>query len=210
MLAVGNDGAAWLWDAATGTRKVGPFRHLDAVSTAAFSPDGRSFATGCGDGSVCVWDPATLDKRLATFLHPQRCPSVGVAFRGDGRRMLSAGSDGVAQLWDPVEGRPLGGPCLHPGPLACAAMDPRGRWILTGGDDGVARVWEAPTSVSLLPAMSRANWGIRALAFSPDGSTILTGNDVGDVDALGRHPRRRNPPAADEPGADLVRGVQPR
>ena len=29
--------------------------------------------------------------------------------------------------------------------------------------------------------MSRANWGIRALAFSPDGSTILTGNDVGDV-----------------------------
>jgi WD40 repeat protein len=60
-------------------------------------------------------------------------------------------------------------------------MDPRGRWILTGGDDGVARVWEAPTSVSLLPAMSRANWGIRALAFSPDGSTILTGNDVGDV-----------------------------
>ncbi len=181
VLAGGSDGTAWLWDAATGTRKVGPFRHLDAVTTVAFSPDGRSFVTGCGDGSVCVWDPVTLDKKLATLLHPQRCSILQVVFQGDGRRMLSAGADGVAQLWDAVEGRPLGGPCLHPGPLTCAAMDPRGRWILTGGDDGVARVWEAPTSVSLLPAMSRANWGIRALAFSPDGSTILTGNDVGDV-----------------------------
>ena len=57
LLAAGNDGRAWLWDVATGTRKVGPFRHLDAVMTAAFSPDGRSFATGCGDGTICVWDP---------------------------------------------------------------------------------------------------------------------------------------------------------
>ena len=29
--------------------------------------------------------------------------------------------------------------------------------------------------------MQRANWGIGAIAFSPDGSTILTGNDDGDV-----------------------------
>ena len=181
VLAAGNGGSAWLWEVATGTRKVGPFRHLDAVFSAAFSPDGRYFATGCGDGTVCVWDPATVDKRTATFVHPQRCAILGVAFRDDGRRLLSVGGDGVARLWEPVGGRPLGGPCLHPKPLKCAAMDPRGRWILTGGDDGVARVWEAPTSVSLLPAMSRANWGIQALAFSPDGSTILTGNDVGDA-----------------------------
>jgi eukaryotic-like serine/threonine-protein kinase len=181
VLAVGNDGAAWLWDAATSTRKSGPFRHLDAVTTAAFSPDGRLFATGCADGSACVWNPATLEKRVATFLHPQRCSICRIAFRDDGRQMLSAGGDGVARLWDPVEGRPLGGPCFHPRPLACAAMDPGGRWIVTGGDDGVARVWESPTTVSRLPAMSRANWGIRALAYSPDGSTILTGNDVGDV-----------------------------
>ncbi len=110
LLAAGNDGRAWLWDVATGTRKVGPFRHLDAVMTAAFSPDGRSFATGCGDGTVCVWDPAILDRRSATFLHPQRCAIPGLAFQDDGRRLLSAGSDGVARIWDPVGGRPLGGP----------------------------------------------------------------------------------------------------
>ena len=209
VLAAGNDGAAWLWEVATSTRKVGPFRHLDAVMSAAFSPDGRSFATGCGDGTVCVWDPAILDKRQATFLHAQRCAIPGVAFRDDGRRLLSVGGDGVARLWDPVGGRPLGGPCLHPKPLRCAAMDARGGWILTGGEDGVARVWEAPTSVSLRPAMSRANWGIRALAFSPDGSTILTGNDVGDVtlwDAAGTVAIR---PPSKSPGMILSAAFSP-
>jgi len=60
-------------------------------------------------------------------------------------------------------------------------MDRGGRWILTGGEDGVVRAWEAPVSVSLMPIMNRANLGIRALAFSPDGSTIVTGNDHGEV-----------------------------
>ena len=61
------------------------------------------------------------------------------------------------------------------------------RWIraAAGSSPAERTAWRGsgrrPTSVSLLPAMSRANWGIRALAFSPDGSTILTGNDVGDV-----------------------------
>ena len=38
VLAAGNDGTAWLWDVATGTRKVGPFRHLDAVMRRRLQP----------------------------------------------------------------------------------------------------------------------------------------------------------------------------
>ena len=50
------------------------------------------------------------------LFHPQPRAIFGLAFR-DARRLLTAGADGVTRLWDPVEGRPLGGPCLHPRPL---------------------------------------------------------------------------------------------
>ena len=65
---------------ATGTRKAGPFNHLDAVFSLAFSPDGRSFVTGCADGTIGVWDPAIADKRSAMSFTRSPGESFGSRF----------------------------------------------------------------------------------------------------------------------------------
>jgi WD40 repeat protein len=61
-LTASQDFTARLWDVNTG-RRVGPaFRHRSGLACAAFSPDGRRFATGSSDQTARLWNtPVPLD-----------------------------------------------------------------------------------------------------------------------------------------------------
>jgi len=52
-----------LWDAATGEELVGLPGHSDYIYSLAFSPDGKSLASGSGDNTVRLWDTAPLRTR---------------------------------------------------------------------------------------------------------------------------------------------------
>ena len=54
------DKTARLWDAATGKPIGEPLTgHTDAVSSAAFSPDGKRIVTASEDKTARLWDAAT-------------------------------------------------------------------------------------------------------------------------------------------------------
>ena len=46
---------AQIWDVGTQLPIGAPLRHEHVVTTARFSPDGRSLLTGCADGSARIW-----------------------------------------------------------------------------------------------------------------------------------------------------------
>ena len=52
-----------LWDAATGEELVRLPGHSDYIYSLAFSPDGKSLASGSGDSTVRLWDTAPLRTR---------------------------------------------------------------------------------------------------------------------------------------------------
>ena len=56
ILTGGGDGAARLWDAATGEPVGPPLRHESEVRAVAFSPDGKTVLTGCQDKAARLWD----------------------------------------------------------------------------------------------------------------------------------------------------------
>jgi WD40 repeat protein len=60
--------------------------------------DGRTLATGGGDGNLRFWDAATAEPRGQPIkAHQNGVKSV--AFSSDGRTLATGGSDGKLRLW---------------------------------------------------------------------------------------------------------------
>jgi WD40 repeat protein/serine/threonine protein kinase len=71
--------------------------HSDVVSCVAFSPDGKTLASGSADSSVKLWDVA--NRRLVTTLPAHAGRVAWIAFSNDGEMLATADGDGV-NLWN--------------------------------------------------------------------------------------------------------------
>lgn len=157
VVTVSDNGSSRVWNAITGV-PITPYVRLDMpLQGAAFSRDGRYFATvgGMVQGKGLE---ANQSKQVRNPL-----------FEGGG----------VACVWDAKTGRPVTPPIRVESPLKTARFSPDGRWLLTEARQGMW-LWEAKTGQ---PASLSTNLNspFTRIAFSHDGQIIAAckgGEDI--------------------------------
>ncbi len=174
----GPGGSVRLFDAVTGVHKFTLEGHTRGVKSVAFSPDGRTLASGSWDKTVRLWNVVT-GAQVRRLKAPDHVWSV--AFSPDGRTLASAGGnyDGTVRLWNAETGahiRTLNG---HLTGVVNVAFSPDGH-TLVSASNGEIRLWHAETGAlkrTLHP--SGGGRSIESVAFSSDGRTLAVGNSIG-------------------------------
>jgi hypothetical protein len=181
LLATANgDGAARLWDVATGTlvhHLAGPAGEVQSV---VFSPDGRLLATAAAGDVARLWD-VTAGALVRQVTAGQ---ARDVAFSPDGQLLATAGGSGSqpagvaapavtdngAWLWHAATGAIVRGPAASFfGFVKTVSFSPDGQLLATAGGSSTW-LWDVVTGsqVRQLPA------GGPAVSFSPDGRLLGT------------------------------------
>jgi WD40 repeat protein len=172
--------------------------HSGFVYSAAFSRDGV-LATAGGDRTVRLWDVAKR-QTLGDPLSGHTDLVNAVAFNPAGTILASAGADGTVRLWDVPRRQPLGAPLTHVNSRVMAlAFSPDGTTlatVATGRDTeaGSLLLWDVDTRRTLGNSLTSYPIGsspLYAVAFSPDGRVLATGDNDNKLrlwDVAGRRP----------------------
>ena len=170
------------------------------VTGAVFSPNGKLLATGYGDGTVQLWDPATEQAVGPPLRAGTGTISVtGVAFSPNGKLLAIAYADGTVRLWNPASHLAVGTPLrADTGTISVTgvAFSPDGKLLATAYADGNVRVWNPARGQALLATYTGMAPPATGVAFSPDGKLLATADADGTV-------RRWNPATGQPIGSPL-------
>jgi len=199
LAVTGDGGRVQLWDARGRPRLVRALRGLrslngkrEAVTTTAFSPDGRMLAAADMNhtpaavpylfGTIAVWNIS--GKRLWLTTGHGRISTV--AFSPDGRTIAACRDDGSVLLYDARTGHLKR--TLHPEGTSnllftTAAYTPDGRMLATGTAAGIVQLWNPVRGAQIGHPTLVAAAPVASIAFDPAGDTFAT---AGGSDGLAK------------------------
>jgi WD40 repeat protein len=153
----------------------------DSVTSVAFSPDGRTVATGDWLGFVRVWRDSRPTSSRTMRASPDYIESV--TFDPSGRAVLAASDDGVVRGWVLAGGQSQtlleqsSGTLYPPTPLMAELS---GSLLAVGSDDGTLTVKDFATTGRDFTTQTDGG-RVSDLDFAPDGETIATAQEDGSA-----------------------------
>ncbi|BAZ50901.1 serine/threonine protein kinase with WD-40 repeats [Nostoc sp. NIES-4103] len=147
--------------------------HASDVNSVAFSPDGKTLASGSDDKTIKLWNPTT-GKEINTLKgHFEWIWTI--AFSPDGKILASGSKDKTIKLWNPVTAEEIRTLKGHSEGITSVAFSPDGKTLASGSLDKTIKLWDLATGKQIRTLEGHSQ-PVAAVAFSPDGKTLATGS----------------------------------
>ena len=152
----------------------------------AVSPDGKTLATTDGQRPPKIWDVSTGKQVCNLNTQMQGFGNSVLTFSPDGKALATADFEGgVVNLCDPGTGKVRQRLPGQGGKVTALAYSPDGKLLAVTATDQSLHLWDTETGEILRkiqrgPVRKKLSFGfalggvLQALAFSPDGKTLLT------------------------------------
>lgn len=146
--------------------------HTAAVTSAAFSADGKRVVSASDDKTVKLWSTETGHETFSFKGHTAQVRCLAIS--PDGKRVASGGYDKLLRVWDSTSGRELVSMNATPNYLTSVAFSPDGKRLASAGILAV-KVWDSTSGQEALSLKGHFT-NVHCIAFSPDGKRLATGS----------------------------------
>jgi WD40 repeat protein len=160
-----------IWDVSSSIK----LRTLAGSDPIAFSPDGRTLATGSQDNhAILLWNVGSGTLLHSFASHNQMSSLV---FSPDGHTLASSSQDDQSiTLWDAAHGTILHTLSGHTAGIVSLAYSLDGSLLASGSLDHTIKLWDIASDKVLhtLPNPGDPDLGRNPVQFSPDGHTLVS------------------------------------
>jgi len=148
--------------------------HEHAVLGLAFSPDGKTLASGSADNSVKLWNVQTGAEIPLILRHTSWVTCV--TFNPGGTILASGSYDNTIKWWNPQTGMSINQLRGHTDYVHAIAFSPDGTKFASASKDGTLKIWDGQDG-RLLRTMQGHHDGAYSIVFSPDGRLLISAGE---------------------------------
>ncbi|HLW63678.1 MAG TPA: WD40 repeat domain-containing protein [Gemmataceae bacterium] len=167
-----------LWDPATGKLQHALEGHASAVSSFAWSPDGKLLATSSYDQTVRVWD---ANGKVLQVLEGHKAPVTCVAWSTDGKQLASGDTAKTVLVWNASGGPPTQMLKGHGEQITRLAFAPGPSGLLATSSDKTIKLWDYKSGKLDKTLTDPGIYYIQALCWDAEGRHVLSGDSDGRV-----------------------------
>ncbi|CUA68585.1 putative WD repeat-containing protein alr3466 [Nostoc sp, PCC 7120] [Rhizoctonia solani] len=154
-----------------------------SVYSVAFSPDGKSVASGSEDQTIRTWN-AHGPSQIGDPLKGHSGSILSVSYSPLGNTIASASHDETIRLWDVDSRRQLGQPIQGNLPFCSVAFSPSAQLIASSyawtigsnPDQHIVQLWNVEKRTTASKPFKGHTHSVSSVQFSPDGSRLVSGS----------------------------------
>ena len=160
-----------LWDT-LGWSEITTLQHDEWLWAVAFSSDGTLLATGDNRGQINVWD--LQNQHAVTQLHVGSNSVYTVQFSPNDQILAGAGYEGKVKLWTVPNWKSYG-TLTSNSTISDISFSPDNS-LLTGTGYESVNLWKVDSGEKSATLTGHRGW-VKAVVFSPDGRTVMSGGE---------------------------------